>query len=59
MSQFNDKKSLYHFDQLDIVIIDVPANILPWEEKSHKLTQLFKQCKITNKLMLAAGQGMN
>lgn len=37
-NQFSDKKSLYHFDQLNLVIIDVPGNILPWQQKSHKLT---------------------
>ena len=47
------------FDLLDFVIIDVPATNLPWQERSNQVTQLFKQCKFTQKPMLALGCGMS
>ena len=39
--RFSDKNSAKRFDYLDFVIVDTPATILPWQEKSKQLTQLF------------------
>lgn len=55
---FGDENSAKRFDYLDFVLVDVPGNILPWQEKSKQLTKLFYQCKITNKPIFAAGVGM-
>ena len=32
---FKDLNSAKRFDQLDFIMIDVPANVLPWQEKSY------------------------
>ena len=33
--EFKDKNSAKRFDQLDFIIIDVPAHVLPWQQKSN------------------------
>jgi hypothetical protein len=53
-----DENSAKRFDYLDFVLIDVPGTVLPWQERSKQLTDLFYQCKITNKPVFAAGVGM-
>ena len=58
-NDFSDKTAMKRFDLLDFVIIDVPATNLPWQERSNQVTQLFKQCKFTQKPMLALGCGMS
>lgn len=32
---YRDLNSAKRFDQLDFIIIDVPSNYLPWQEKSY------------------------
>ena len=44
---------------LDFVIIDASASILPWQEKSHKLTLFFKMCKAAEKPVIAMGLGVS
>lgn len=53
--QYQDINSAKRFDFLDFIIINVPPEDLPWMQKCQQITQLFKQCKYTNKLMIAAG----
>lgn len=55
---YKDVNAAKRFDYLDFIVIDVPAYVLPWQERSYQLSQLFKQCKFTNKLVFAAGCGM-
>ena len=56
--KFDDQTSIKRFDQIDFIVADVPANILPWQEKMLQLTQLFKQCKYTEKPILLMGSGI-
>ena len=56
--KFKDENSAKRFDSLDFVIMDVPGTDLPWTNRSLQLTKLFYQCKLTNKLCLAASCGM-
>ena len=50
--------SAKRFDYLDFVLIDSPATLLPWQEKSRQLSLLVKQCKYTNKLLFLTGCGV-
>lgn len=56
---YRDKDSMKRFDFLDFIIIDAAASVLPWYEKSHKLTLFFKMCKAAEKPVLAMGLGMS
>lgn len=57
-AKYADDDALKRFDHLDCVIIDVDAAVLPWMEKSHELSLLFKMCKLAEKPVLATGAGM-
>jgi hypothetical protein len=56
--ELSDITAAKRFDFLDFIIFDVPGNYLPWQDSSSQLTQLFMQCKLTDKLLFAAGCGM-
>ena len=47
-----------NFDKLDMVFIDGYEKYLPWKEKGYRLYEFIRLCKITNKILFAAGVGM-
>ena len=47
-----------NFDKLDMIFIDGYEKYLPWKDKGYRLYEFIRLCKITNKILFAAGVGM-
>ena len=47
-----------NFEKLDMVFIDGSEKYLPWKDKGYRLYEFIRLCKTTNKILFAAGVGM-
>ena len=47
-----------NFEKIDMVFIDGQEKYLPWKDKSYRLYEFIRLCKTTNKILFAAGVGM-
>ena len=51
----SDSKNRKNFNSLDMIFIDGTELYLPWKEKSEKLYEFIKLCKMNNKVLFAGG----
>ena len=47
-----------NFEKIDMVFIDGQEKYLPWKDKGYRLYEFIRLCKTTNKILFAAGVGM-
>ena len=47
-----------NFEKIDMVFIDGQEKYLPWKDKSYRLYEFIRLCKTTNKILFAAGVGI-
>ena len=47
-----------NFEKLDMIFIDGQEKYLPWKDKGYRLYEFIRLCKNTNKILFAAGVGM-
>jgi hypothetical protein len=47
-----------NFEKLDMVFIDGHEKYLPWKDKGYRLYEFIRLCKTTNKILFAAGVGL-
>ena len=57
-TEFNSTEAQKLFNNIEFVFMTGECSFLPWQPKSKKLAVLFKMCKRTNKILFAAGLGM-
>ena len=58
LEETSDSKKRKNFNSLDMIFIDGTELYLPWKEKSEKLFEFIKLCKINNKVLFAGGVGL-
>ena len=58
LEETSDSKNRKNFNSLDMIFIDGTELYLPWKEKSEKLFEFIKLCKINNKVLFAGGVGL-
>ena len=51
----SDSKNRKNFNSLDMIFIDGTELYLPWKQKSEKLYEFIKLCKMNNKVLFAGG----
>ena len=51
----SDSKNRKNFNSLDMIFIDGSELYLPWKQKSEKLYEFIKLCKMNNKVLFAGG----
>ena len=58
LEETSDSKKRKNFNSLDMIFIDGTELYLPWKQKSEKLYEFIKLCKINNKVLFAGGVGL-